>query len=509
MNNKIVSLNQLKDIKKKCHKNGNKVVLVHGVFDVIHIGHLDHFKDAKSYGDILVVSLTSDEFVNKGFNQPYFKVGQRCNFLSHIDLIDYITVSNSNSSIEVIKILKPDFYCKGIDYKPRSGDKAGNLQLEKNTTEKYGGKLIFTKGQQFSSTKILNENFQEFKLVNKEVKKFFKNDIQKNNALDDFYSTLKSFKNKKILIIGEIIIDTYINSSPIGTPSKESILSVNYQNKTSFLGGAVPIVKNISQLNNNITFVSLFKENSLKNKVKRYLGKKVKLKFFKQKNYKEVNKNRFINDATKAKFFEYYDFNNIEYENKLLSSYLNQDLKKFDRVIICDFGHGLFSKKIINTLIKKSKFICANVQTNSGNRGFNLFTKYSKLDYLSIDEPEARLGLSEKNLNIMSLIKDKRMKKYQNLMITRGIDGLIIKISNNKNNNDIVKFPALNVKVIDTLGAGDAVYSYASCLVKSKCDPRLLALVGAIAGALKTNILGHSSWVSLKQVERSLEAILK
>ena len=126
----------------------------------------------------------------------------------------------------------------------------------------------------------------------------------------------------------------------------------------------------------------------------------------------------------------------------------------------------VFSQKIINTLIKKSKFICANVQTNSGNRGFNLFTKYPKLDYLSIDEPEARLGLSEKNLNIMSLIKDKRMKKYQNLMITRGIDGLIIKISNNKNNNDIVKFPALNVKVIDTLGAGDAVYSYASCLVK-------------------------------------------
>ena len=91
-------------------------------------------------------------------------------------------------------------------------------------------------------------------------------------------------------------------------------------------------------------------------------------------------------------------------------------------------------------------------------------------------------------------------------MITRGIDGLIVKIFNNKN---VVKFPALNVKVIDTLGAGDAVYSYTSCLVKSKCDPRLLALIGAIAGALKTNILGHSNWVSLKQVERSLEAILK
>ena len=508
MNNKIVLSNQLKDIKKKCYKNGKKIVLVHGVFDVIHLGHLDHFKEAKSHGDILVVSLTLDKFVNKGFNQPYFKTEQRCNFLSHIDLIDYVTVSNSNSSIEVIKNLKPNFYCKGTDYKHRSGDKAGNLQLEKDTTEKYGGKLIFTKGQQFSSTKILNENFQEFKFVNKEVKKLFKNEVQKKNILDDFYASLKTFKNKKILIIGEIIIDTYIYSSPIGTPSKETILSVNYKKKTSFLGGSVPVVKNISQLNNNITFVSLFKENSLKNKVKKYLGKNINLKFFKQNGYKEVNKNRFINDSTKAKFFEYYDFNNFEYDNKLLNAYLNKNLKNFDRVIICDFGHGLFTKKIINILVKKSKFLCANVQTNSGNRGFNLFTKYSKLNYLSIDEPEARLGLSEKNLNILSLVKDKRMKKYQNLMITRGINGLIIKIFNKKN-NDIVYFPALNIKVVDTLGAGDAVYSYTSCLVKNKCNPKLLALVGAIAGALKTNILGHSNWVSLKQVERSLEAILK
>ena len=78
-----------------------------------------------------------------------------------------------------------------------------------------------------------------------------------------------------------------------------------------------------------------------------------------------------------------------------------------------------------------------------------------------------------------------------------------------KNKTNVVKFPALNIKVVDTLGAGDAVYSYTSCLIKNGCDPKLIAIVGAIAGALKTNILGHSNWVSLKQVERSLEAILK
>ena len=71
----------------------------------------------------------------------------------------------------------------------------------------------------------------------------FKDDIEKNNIIEEFYSTIKYFKNKKILVIGEVIIDTYISSSPIGTPSKESILSVNYESKKSYLGGTVPVVK--------------------------------------------------------------------------------------------------------------------------------------------------------------------------------------------------------------------------------------------------------------------------
>ncbi len=508
MTNKIVTLNHLKNIRKKCIENNKKIVLVHGVFDVIHLGHIEHFKEAKKNGEILVVSLTLDKFVNKGFNKPYFKIDQRIKFLSHINLIDYITISQSKSSVEVIKNLRPDFYCKGKDYIPSSGDKAGNLSTEKKTLEKFGGKLIFTQGQQFSSTKILNENFHEFKIVNNKINNLFKNDLEKNKILEEFYSSIKYFKNKKILVIGEVIIDTYIGSSPIGTPSKESILSVKYENKKSYLGGTVPVVKNISQLNNNLTFVSIFNEKILKNKVSKYLGSNVKLKFFHQKNFKEINKNRFINNANKSKFFEYYEFNNIEYDNKFLNKYLDNNLNKFDKVIICDFGHGLFTKKLVDKLIKKSKFLCANIQTNSGNRGFNLFTKYPRLDFLSIDEPEARLGLSDKKLEIDKIIDSKKMKNYKNIVITRGVEGLIVKnFKGSKKKN--IKFPALNTKVVDTLGAGDAVYSFTSSLIKAKSDARLIAIVGSIAGAIKTNILGHSNWVSLRELERTLEAILK
>ena len=115
-----------------------------------------------------------------------------------------------------------------------------------------------------------------------------------------------------------------------------------------------------------------------------------------------------------------------------MKNFLNKNLRKFDKVIICDFGHGLFNSEIINLIQKKAKFICANIQTNSGNRGFNLFTKYSKLDLLCVDEPELRLGLKEKYIPINKLIKNNNLKNYKNIIVTRGINGLIIKLRNSR-----------------------------------------------------------------------------
>jgi bifunctional ADP-heptose synthase (sugar kinase/adenylyltransferase) len=302
-------------------------------------------------------------------------------------------------------------------------------------------------------------------------------------------------------------MDEYRYSKPIGTPSKENILSVKYESKKTFVGGTVPVVNTISQLNNKITFVSLFNDKNDKNLIKKNIKNKVKVNLFYEKNFKEIYKTRFIDINKIQKFFEYYDFNNIEYSNSTLIKFLKKNLSKFDKVIICDFGHGLFNSELVNLIQKKSKFLCANIQTNSGNRGFNLFTKYSKLDLLCIDEPEVRLGLKERFLSIDKLIQSKSLNNYKNVIITRGIMGLIIRL--NKSNKKIVKFPALNTKVVDTLGAGDAVYSYCSSLIKNTQNQKLISIVGSIAGAIKTNILGHSSNIQLEDVKRSLETLLK
>ena len=83
------------------------------VFDVLHTGHLKYFSQAKKLGHILVVSVTSDKFVNKGPSRPINKLSERTFFLKNIIDVDFVLESNNLTSVNIIKKIKPDFYCKG------------------------------------------------------------------------------------------------------------------------------------------------------------------------------------------------------------------------------------------------------------------------------------------------------------------------------------------------------------------------------------------------------------
>ena len=112
--NKLISVNKLKtDLKNK----KKKVVMCHGVFDFLHSGHIDHFYEAKkiSKGSLLIVSLTDDKYVLKGSNRPIYKLSDRIKILSSLSVIDFIIVNQSITAINLLKKIRPDYYCKGPD----------------------------------------------------------------------------------------------------------------------------------------------------------------------------------------------------------------------------------------------------------------------------------------------------------------------------------------------------------------------------------------------------------
>ena len=132
-----------------------KIVLCNGCFDLLHVGHVRHLREAKAMGDYLVVALTLDEHVNKGPGRPIYKWCDRHDILAELDCVD--AVFPSARAIDAIRAVRPHVFVKGIEYKN------GDIWAEDivKVCEEVGCEIRFTKAEKLTSTtetiaKILN-----------------------------------------------------------------------------------------------------------------------------------------------------------------------------------------------------------------------------------------------------------------------------------------------------------------------------------------------------------------
>ena len=180
---------------KKSSISKRKIIgMVHGVFDIIHYGHMLYFKEAKSKVDHLIVSVTSDRFVNKGPGKPIFNLKKRVEVLRSIKYIDEVVVSDHKTAVNNLETIKPDFYIKGKDYKNLKNDLSKQIFIEKKTVEKYGGKILFTNSELHSSSSIANNAFE---YINDDIKKIL-NKIDKKKFEQNFFKLIKKKISKKI-----------------------------------------------------------------------------------------------------------------------------------------------------------------------------------------------------------------------------------------------------------------------------------------------------------------------
>ena len=155
----------LKKLLKKISiikKNKKKIGLCHGVFDLLHPGHITYLNEAKSLCDYLVVSITKDEFVNKGPGRPFFDIEKRKTLVSNLSSVDYVVESNFETAEKIIKDIKPDLYVKGPDYKKIKNDLTNNINKEIKAIISVKGKFITTGGNIYSSSKFINSSFSIF-----------------------------------------------------------------------------------------------------------------------------------------------------------------------------------------------------------------------------------------------------------------------------------------------------------------------------------------------------------
>ena len=506
MKNKILKFEHLREKISELKKDNKKIVHCHGVFDVVHIGHIKHFIEAKRNGNILIITVTSDKFVNKSSNRPIFKQNKRMEFLAQLECVDFVSLSNSKSSIEMLNIIKPDFYVKGQDYKDLKGDTTGKIILEKKIVEKNGGKIIFTNEETFSSSNIINNNFA----YNEEQKKYL-NQISKKYSFKLIHNIFKKISNLKVLVIGETIIDQYNFCEALGKSGKEPYMAFKDLYTENYLGGAAAIANHISGFVKQVKLLSMLGDDKKYEKfVKKNLKPNVKSEFLIRKKSPTISKKRFLDNISNNKLFGVYSLNDQiipEQEEKKIKNLIKKNINKYDLIIISDYGHGFLSEKNAKMISKTKKYLALNAQVNAANIGYHTMTKYNNIDAMIINETELRHEMRDKNEKIDNLSKKLlHLINIKDLVVTRGTNGAILSTKNSKNKYSC---PAFANKLLDKVGAGDTMLALLSLMLKAGCPKDLSLLIGSFAGAFSVEIMGNSKFLDKNKILRSIEFSLK
>ncbi len=506
VNEKIRHIGELASELEHERKKRKKIVLCHGVFDLMHPGHILYFQGAKKHGDVLVVTVTPDNFVNKGPGRPVFNQRLRMESIASLECVDYVALNEWPTAVETIRRLKPHVYAKGQDYANAASDITGQIRNEMAAVKAVGGKTVFTNEQAFSSSSLINKFFDVYPPATSQYLKDFRN----KHTASDIFKLFKEASKLKGLVIGEAILDQYCYCNPMAKSPKETIVASRFLSEENFPGGSLAIANHLAGICKSVTLVTAMgKEPHILKYFKKKLRSNVQFRPHFMNNAPTITKRRYVEPNFLTKMFEiqYLDDSLLSpSEESQIVNELRDMLPKYDFVVVADYGHGLFTQRLRDEVCSLAKFLCVNTQTNSANYGFNVATKYHKADFVSIDEPELKLALRTKVGDVASLAQRLRDEiKSRMLLVSLGHNGSVIV----SNRNSTFKTPIFSGRVVDRIGAGDAVFAITSPFVFNGVSEDIIGFLGSCAGAMAVGTVCNRDPIDPVQLQKFITGLMK
>jgi len=500
---KIITVEELVGILGPRPRN-RKVILCHGTFDVVHPGHIRHLMYAKEKADILVASVTCDEHIKKANFRPFVPEQLRALNLAALDMVDYIVIDSEETPLRILEQIQPDYFAKGYEYvkdglPPRT-------QAEKDVLDGYGGEFIFTPGDVvYSSSKLI-----ESSPPNIAAEKLIALLDAEGLSFDRLTEVLSSFKDKRIHVIGDTIVDSYTQTTMIGGQTKTPTISVRYENQTNFVGGAGVVAKHLSAAGADVVFTTLLGNDQWKDFVLEDLKRAgVDTRAVISDTRPTTNKNAIVCGGYRLLKIDTLD-------NRTIS---DQDLQKFmdsissvksDAVVFSDFRHGIFNQSTIPKLtesIPNGVFTVADSQVASRWGNINDFQNF---DLITPNEREARFALGDQDSVIRPLALGLYHKaNCKNLILKMGARGLLAYRQRPDVDEDVRSFFAVDSfanHVVDSVGSGDALLAYATLAHICDGNEVIAAILGTIAAAIECEIEGNIP-VTLEDLRQRLNEI--
>lgn len=275
--------------------------------------------------------------------------------------------------------------------------------------------------------------------------------LPKARSTPQLNSLLGTISGYKVLVVGDGIVDEYVYVRPQGKSPKENVITNKLLRSESFKGGVWAAARHVEGFCGYVTVLA----------------------------GSTITKRRYVEEGYIRKLFEVHQDQTQEPTGDPVYS-------DYDLVIAADFGHGAVSPEMIERMIRGSRFLAVNAQTNSANMGFNLITKYRHADYVVLDELEARLAAHDRDSPIEKIVEKLGFKK---IVVTLGPRGAI------GYDGQFHLSPGLTKQIVDTMGAGDAFFCVTAPFAAAGASMPDLLAIGNAAGAIKCGVVGHRTSV--------------
>ena len=502
---KVLSLEELATALARLRAEGRRIVHCHGVFDLLHPGHIRHLSQARTFGDVLVVTLTPDHYVNKGANRPAFPEGLRAEVLAALADVDYVAINRWPTAVETIHLLRPHAFAKGSEFRNLT-DVIGHVSKEAEAIRSVGGEVVFTEDITFSSSGLINQYLSQFP----EHVRDYLADFARRYTLDEVLSPLRAAAGKKTLVLGETIIDEYAYCEVIGKSGKEPILVSRYLSADRFAGGSLACANHLANFCDSVDVLTFLGDGGDQEAfVRQSLRSNVTPILLTKKGSPTIVKKRYVERYLTQKMFEIYHMNDEPLDDATdaeLRRVLHDILPRYDLVVVADYGHGMLSPRAIETLCDRAPFLVVNTQSNAGNHGFNMISRYRHADYVCLAIREFALETRDQRLSPQLMVLHVHRKlSCPRVMMTMGKHGSLFYTDA----EGFKQVPALAHQVVDRVGAGDAVLCVTALCVAAHAPAEVVGFLGNLAGAEAVAIVGNQRSIERVPLYRHVETLLK
>jgi bifunctional ADP-heptose synthase (sugar kinase/adenylyltransferase) len=480
----------------------SKVIMCHGVFDVVHPGHVRHLVYAKSKADILIASLTADQHITKGVYRPHVPQDLRAVNLAAFEMVDYVLIDEHDKPLENIRLIEPDYFAKGFEY--------GGNGLSAKTAEElavlqsYGGELIFTPGDVvYSSSALIREDEPDVRHANLQIL------MERNNIdFDMLRRVLNEMRGHRVHVVGDTIVDSYTYCAMIGGQTKTPTLSAAFERRVDFVGGAGIVAKHLIAAGAKVALSTVLGNDPLKDFVVDDLRSAgVDLNAVVDKTRPTVNKNAIVVGGYRLLKVDTLDNRSISDDvlSKLQAKVKDHPV---EAVVYADFRHGIFNKRTIPKLIDVIPDGVYRVADSQVASRWGNITEFTNFDLITPNEREARFAVGDQDSGVRplaSLVYDQARCKL--LILKLGERGVLA--CRDKEHYSLDSYFVIDSfvdKLVDAVGAGDALLAYSTLAMLSCRNDAAATILGTMAASCECEFDGNVP-VTLDHVRAKMDAV--